>query len=184
MVISWLRVPEEAELSEEVRELFARLREKTGFVPNVARAFALSPRFLLWFWYYDQLMRGEGLLTREEKEAMAIAISGENRCEYCVASHKRYLKDLTGDPVLPEVLAANPRRADLPPRTRALVDFALKVTHRHHEMTEGDLRPLREVGLSDEAILEAAEVAAMFNFTNRLLNALGFKPNPEYYHAP
>ncbi|MEN2981573.1 MAG: peroxidase-related enzyme [Thermus sp.] len=181
MVISWLRVPEEAALSEEVRDLFARFREKTGFVPNVARAFALSPRFLLWFRYYDQLMRGEGLLTREEKEAMAIAISGENRCEYCVASHKRYLKDLTGDPILPEVLAANPRRADLPPRTRALVDFALKVTHRHHEMTEEDLRPLREVGLSDEAILEAAEVAAMFNFTNRLLNALGFKPNPEYY---
>lgn len=181
MVISWLRVPEEAELSEEVRALFARFREKTGFVPNVARAFALSPRFLLWFRYYDTLMRGEGLLSREEREAMAVAISGENRCEYCVASHKRYLKDLTGDPVLPEVLAANPRRAELPPRTRALVDFALKVTHRHFEMTEEDLGPLREAGLSDEAILEAAEVAAMFNFTNRLLNALGFKPNPEYY---
>ncbi len=110
-----------------------------------------------------------------------MAISGENRCEYCVASHKRYLKDLTGDPILPEVLAANPRRAELAPRTKALVDFALKVTHRHHEMTEEDLKPLREAGLSDEAILEAAEVAAMFNFTNRLLNSLGFKPNPEYY---
>lgn len=181
MVISWLRVPEERELPEEVQALFARFQEKTGFVPNVARAFALSPRFLLWFRYYDALMRGEGLLSREEREAMAIAISGENRCEYCVASHKRYLKDLIQDPILPEVLAANPRRAEMPPRMRALVAFALKVTHGHHQMTEEDLRPLREVGLSDEAILEAAEIAAMFNFTNRLLNALGFKPNPEYY---
>lgn len=181
MVISWLRVPQEEELSQEVRELFARFREKTGFVPNVARAFALSPRFLLWFRYYDTLMRGEGLLSREEKEAMAIAISGENRCEYCVASHKRYLRELTGDPRLPEVLATNPRRAELTRRMRALVDFALKVTHRHHEMTEEDLRPLREAGLSDEAILEAAEVAAMFHFTNRFLNALGIRPNPEYY---
>lgn len=181
MVISWLRIPGDEELSPEVQELFARFREKTGFVPNVARAFALSPRFLLWFRYYDALMRGEGLLSREEREAMAVAISGENRCEYCVASHKRYLKDLTGDGVLPEVLAANPRRAEMPPRMRALVSFALKVTHRHQELTEEDLRPLREVGLSDEAILEAAEVAAMFNFTNRLLNALGIRPNPEYY---
>ncbi|TFU15324.1 peroxidase-related enzyme [Thermus tengchongensis] len=181
MVISWLRIPGDEELSPEVQELFARFREKTGFVPNVARAFALSPRFLLWFRYYDALMRGEGLLSREEREAMAVAISGENRCEYCVASHKRYLKDLTGDGVLPEVLAANPRRAEMPPRMRALVEFALKVTHQHHAMTEEDLVPLREAGLSDEAILEAAEVAAMFNFTNRLLNALGIKPNPEYY---
>jgi len=181
MVISWLRVPEEEELPEEVRALFARFREQTGFVPHVARAFALSPRFLLWFHYYDALMRGEGLLSREEREAMAVAISRENRCEYCVASHKRYLKDLTGDPILPEVLAANPRRAEMPSRMRVLVDFALKVTHRHFEMTEEDLKPLREAGLSDEAILEAAEVAAMFNFTNRLLNALGIKPNPEYY---
>lgn len=181
MVISWLRVPEEEELPEEVRALFARFREKTGFVPNMARAFALSPRFLLWFHYYDALMRGEGFLSREEREAMAIAISGENRCEYCVASHKRYLKELTGDGVLPEVLAANPRRAEMNPRMQALVAFALKVTHQHYAMTEEDLRPLREVGLADEAILEAAEVAAMFNFTNRLLNALGFRPNPEYY---
>ncbi|GAB5602212.1 peroxidase-related enzyme [Thermus sp. FJN-A] len=181
MVISWLRVPEEAELSEEVQALFAQFREKMGFVPNVARILALSPRFLLWFRYYDTLMRGEGLLAREEKEAMAIAISGENRCEYCTASHKKYLKDLTGDAVLPEVLAANPRRAEMPERMKALVDFALQVTHRPHEMTEKDLEPLRRVGLSDEAILEAAEVAAMFHFTNRLLNAIGAKPNPEYY---
>ena len=89
--------------------------------------------------------------------------------------------ELSEGPLLPEVLAANPRRAERPPRMRALVEFALKVTHRHHEMTEEDLKPLREAGLSDEAILEAAEVAARFNFTNRLLNSLGFKPNPEYY---
>ncbi|WP_117237097.1 peroxidase-related enzyme [Thermus sediminis] len=180
--IAWLRVPAEESLPEEVRALFGKFREKTGLVPNVARAFALLPEhFLRWFRYYDFLMRSEGYLSRKEREMIAVVVSAENRCEYCLASHSAYLREVSGDETLPEVLAANYRRAPLSPRERALLDFAVKVTGPSWTLGEEDLVPLRAAGLCDEAILEAAQVAAMFNFTNRLANALGWKPNPEYY---
>ncbi|WP_018465896.1 peroxidase-related enzyme [Calidithermus timidus] len=179
---SWLRVPEAQELPEQVQTLFGKFIEKTGFLPNVIRNFALLPEHLLrWFGYYDYLMRSEGHLSRREREMIAVVVSSLNRCEYCLASHSAYLRDLSGDPVLPDVLIANYRRAEISPRERALLDFAFKLTTDSPHMEEDDLEPLRNVGLSDEAIFEAAQVAAMFNFTNRLANALGWKPNAEYY---
>lgn len=181
-VTSWLRVPEPEGLPEQVQTLFGKFVEKTGFVPNVIRNFALLPEHLLrWFGYYDYLMRSEGQLSRREREMIAVVVSSHNQCEYCLASHSAYLRDLTGDPILPDVLIANYRRAEISPRERALLDFAVSMTTDSPRMEEGDLEALREVGLSDEAIFEAAQVAAMFNFTNRLANALGWKPNAEYY---
>jgi uncharacterized peroxidase-related enzyme len=181
-VTSWLRVPEPEGLPEQVQTLFGKFIEKTGFVPNVIRNFALLPEHLLrWFSYYDYLMRSEGQLSRREREMIAVVVSSHNQCEYCLASHSAYLRDLTGDPILPDVLIANYRRAEISPRERALLDFAASMTTNSPRMDEGDLEALREVGLSDEAIFEAAQVAAMFNFTNRLANALGWKPNAEYY---
>lgn len=178
----WLRVPELEGLPEQVQTLFNKFIEKTGFIPNVMRNFALLPEHLLrWFGYYDYLMRSEGQLSRREREMIAVVVSSHNRCEYCLASHSAYLRDLTGDAILPDVLAANYRRAELSPRERALLDFASRMTTDSPRMDEEDLEALREVGLSDEAIFEAAQVAAMFNFTNRLANALGWKPNAEYY---
>ncbi|RDI96451.1 alkylhydroperoxidase [Meiothermus sp. QL-1] len=180
---AWLRVPEEHELPEEVRQLFAKFVEKTGFVPNVARNFALLPEhFLRWFRYYDFLMRSEGHLSRKEREMIAVVVSATNRCEYCLASHTAYLREITGDPVLPEVLAANFRRARLTPREQALLEFAYQMTVSSETMSSAEVQRLRAAGLSDEAIFEAAQVAAMFNFTNRLANALGWVPNEVYYH--
>ncbi|ADH63597.1 MAG: peroxidase-related enzyme [Deinococcota bacterium] len=182
---AWVKVPEPSEAPPEVQALFAKFLEKTGLIPNVARNFALLPEhFLRWFRYYDFLMRSEehSQLSRKEREMIAVVVSSENRCEYCLASHSAYLREISGDPVLPEVLAANYRRADLAPRERALLDFAVKMTQDSPTMSPDDLIPMRAVGLSDEAIFEAAQVAAMFNFTNRLANALGWKPNEEYYY--
>lgn len=182
---AWVKVPEPSEAPPEVQALFAKFLEKTGLIPNVARNFALLPEhFLRWFRYYDFLMRSEehSQLSRKEREMIAVVVSSENRCEYCLASHSAYLREISGDPVLPEVLAANYRRADLVPRERALLDFAVKMTQDSPTMSPDDLIPMRAVGLSDEAIFEAAQVAAMFNFTNRLANALGWKPNEEYYY--
>lgn len=179
---AWLRVPEPEDLPEAVQTLFGKFLEKTGLVPNVARNFALLPEhFLRWFSYYDYLMRSEGQLSRREREMIAVVVSSHNQCEYCLASHSAYLRELTGDPVLPEALAANYRRAEVTPRERALLDFAVQMTTASPRMEEDDLEPLRRAGLSDEAIFEAAQVAAMFNLTNRLANALGWKPNAEYY---
>ncbi len=182
-MISWLRVPSEAELPEELRELMETARSKFGFVPNVLRALALRPDHLLAWWrYYDPLMREEGRLSRKEREMIALVVSRFNDCEYCLASHSAYLRELTGDPTLPDRIVANWRRVEeLTDRERALLAFAEAMTLDSARLKPEDLEGLRSLGLDDEAIFEAAEVAAMFNYTNRLLNALGVKPNREYY---
>ena len=182
-MISWLRVPEEDELPAEMRELIAAAREKFGFVPNVLRALALRPdHFLAWWRHYDPLMRGEGRLSRAEREMIALVVSRINDCEYCLASHSSYLRELTGDPTLPDRIVANWRRVEeLSDRERALLAFAEAITLDSARLEPEDIEALRGVGLDDEAIYEAAEVAAMFNYTNRILNALGIKPNREYY---
>lgn len=180
---SWLHVPERGDTPEDVQKLFGKFEEKTGLVPNVARVFALTPEhFLRWFRYYDFLMRNEESgLSRREREMIAVTVSAENRCEYCLASHGAYLREITEDPILPDLLTHNYRRAELSERERALLDFAVKMTNASFEMSPEDVEPLRALGLSDETIFEAAQVAAMFNFTNRLANALGWRPNEEYY---
>lgn len=181
---AWVKVPPESQAPEDVQTLFGKFREKTGFVPNVARNFALMPEhFLRWFKYYDFLMRNEerSQLSRREREMIAVVVSAANGCDYCLASHSAYLREISGDPVLPEVLAANFRRAHLAPREHALCEFAHKITVASPEMTSGDVQMLRSLGFSDEAIFEAAQVAAMFNFTNRVANAMGWVPNGEYY---
>ena len=182
---AWVRVPDESELPQEVRALFEKFREKTGFVPNVARNFALTPEhFLRWFRYYDFLMRNEeqSHLSRKEREMIAVVVSAANACEYCLASHSAYLREITGDPVLPDVLAANYRRARLSAREQALLEFAYQITVDSATMSPADVQKLRSLGYSDEVIFEAAQVAAMFNFTNRLANAMGWVPNEVYYH--
>ncbi len=182
-LIGWLRVPEPSELPEELKALLRVAEEKLGFVPNVLRALALRPDHLLAWWrYYDPLMRGEGKLSRAEREMIALVVSRLNDCEYCLASHSSYLRELTGDPTLPDRIVANWRRVEeLSERERALLAFAEAVTLDSARLELEDIEALRSVGLDDEAIFEAAEVAAMFNYTNRLLNALGVKPNREYY---
>ncbi|CAN5613915.1 peroxidase-related enzyme [soil metagenome] len=181
--ISWLRVPEVEDLPEKAQDLFAKAEEKLGLVPNVFPVFALTPEhFMRWFRYYDFLMRDEeSALSQAEREMIGLVVSAENRCEYCLGSHGAYLRELTGDHVMAEVITHNYRRAALSPRERALLDFAVKLTNESFKMSPEDLAPLREEGLSDEAIFELAQVAAMFNFTNRLANALGWKPNEVYY---
>lgn len=183
-VISWLEVPREEELPEDVQKLFGKAREKIDHVPNVFKVFALTPEhFMRWFRYFDFLMRNEDSpLTQAEREMIGLVVSAENRCEYCLGAHSAALRALIDDPVKVDVITHNYRRADLTERERALCDFAAALTRRSHEMDESDLEPLRALGLDDGTIFEAAQVAAMFNFTNRLANGLGWKPNVRYYH--
>lgn len=182
--LSWLTVPERHSLPEDVKSLFDKAEHKLGLIPNVFRVFSLTPaHFLKWFSYYDYLLRTEDAqLSRKEREMIALVVSAENRCEYCLASHSAYLRELTGDAALPDKLIHNYRRVSLNERERTLLDFAVRMTNDSATMSEDDLTPLRAQGLSDEAIFEVAQVAAMFNFTNRLANALGWKPNEAFYH--
>ena len=183
---SYLHTPTDAELPEDIQTMFTAAHEQAGFVPNVMRNFALTPEhFVKWFDYYNFLQkRDDSTLTRKEREMVALVVSAENSCEYCLATHSAFLRALDDSEdakINADVLIHNYRRADLTTRERAMCDFAMQMTVAAQKMTEADLQPLREVGLTDAEISELAQVAAMFNFTNRLANALGWKPNPEYY---
>jgi len=178
---SWLRVPPEEDAPTEVKALFEKANEKLGFLPNVLRVYALRPRHLeLWNTFYDELMRGESTLTKVQREMIAVVVSTVNRCHYCMVSHSAFLRKLTGDPLLVEQLRTNHAYADIESRERAMLDFAVKLTERSSACTEEDVQALREAGWSDEDVMDIAEVAAMFNFTNRLASGLGWVPNDEF----
>ena len=180
--LSWLRVPGEDEVPEEVRYLWRRAEEKLGFVPNVLRTWALRPEHMLrWRKHMDELMKGESGLTHAQREMIGVVVSSTNRCFYCMTAHSGVLRELTGDPVLSDQLLANYRHADLDPRERAMLDFAVKVTEASDRCGEDDLERLRSAGWSDEDVMDIAEVTAMFNLTNRMANALGWIPNEEYH---
>jgi uncharacterized peroxidase-related enzyme len=181
-LISWLRVPDEDEVPDEAKELWAKPLERLGFVPNVLRIFALRPRHLVGWWaYYDELLRGDSGLTKAQREMIAVVVSVQNRCHYCIVSHSAALRKLTGDPALVDRLATGYKYAELDARERAMLDFAVRLTTTSHESTEADVDALRVVGWSDEDIFDIAQVAAMFNFTNRLASGLGWVPNDEYF---
>ncbi|HZT44721.1 MAG TPA: peroxidase-related enzyme [Gaiellaceae bacterium] len=180
--IARLHVPAEDEVPEDVKELWTKPLEKLGFVPNVLRAFALRPAHLLAWWaYYDELLRGDSGLTKAQREMIAVVVSATNRCHYCVVSHTAALRKLTEDPVLVDQLATGYKYAPLDERDRAMLDFAVKLTEASDRCGDEDVEALREAGWSDEEIMDIAEVAAMFNFTNRLASGLGWTPNREYF---
>jgi uncharacterized peroxidase-related enzyme len=183
--ISWLRVPEPAELPEDVQTLFLKANTNLGFVPNVMRAWALRPAHLMAWWaHYELIMRGESKLSRAQREMIAVAISSVNRCYYCSTTHPAFLRlelaKEARDVNLAHEIAFAPLHADLSDQDKAMLEFALKVTTESHNIGPEDHAKLRAVGLDDETIFDVAEIAAMFNFTNRLANATGIRPNPEY----
>ncbi len=180
--ISWLGTPSVDEASERTRALIDRVTEARGFTPNVWRSLALGDdRLADAFGYLLKLMAREGTqLGPREKELMAVVTSVENRCLYCVIAHGAALA-LVSDRLFAREVAVNYRHvATLTPRERALCDFATKLTVASYTQSEADLDALRAHGLDDAAILEAIEVIAMFNYTNRLASALGLQPDPHY----
>ena len=180
--IARLHVPDEEDVPVEVKELWALPLEKLGFVPNVLRVFALRPKHLLGWWaYYDELLRGESGLTKAQREMIAVVVSATNRCHYCIVSHSAALRKLTKDPDLVDRLVTGWKYAELEPRERAMLEFAVKLTEASDQVGGEDVEALREAGWSDEDIFDIGEVTAMFNFTNRLASGLGWQPNREYF---
>ena len=180
--LSWLAVPRAEDVPDEVVELWQKPLEKLGFVPNVLRVFALRPAHLLaWWQYYDELMRGESGLSKAQREMIAVVVSALNRCHYCIVSHSAALRKLTGDTDLVDRLATGWKYAELDPKERAMLGFAVKLTVASDRCTDDDVQALRDAGWTDEDVFDIAQVAAMFNFTNRLASGLGWVPNREYF---
>ncbi len=179
---SWFPLLEKEQMDPEVRALLEKAEERLGFCPNVFRAWAWRPsRFLKWFAHYNELMTGPSGLSRANREMIAVVVSMQNKCIYCLTSHGSSLRALTGDPVLADRITLDYRRAGLEPRERAMLDYALKITREMEDCSPEDIAALKQHGFSDEDVWDIAEVASMFNFTNRLAAATGQMPNREYH---
>jgi uncharacterized peroxidase-related enzyme len=175
-------VPEEAALPERLQGLFGKARATLGFVPNVFRAYSYRPdRFSAWFGHYKQLHEPTANLDEADREMIAVVVSAWNRCTYCVVSHGHALRVALKDEVQADYIATNWRHAGLDERRTAICAFAEKLTARPHEMSEDDLHALRAVGLTDHEVWDVAEIASMYNFTNRMALATGQLPNEEYH---
>ncbi len=179
--ITWLRVPGEEELPQDVLDLWAPSLEKLGFVPNVLRTYALRPsHLLLWTAWFDEVMKGESGLTKAEREMIAVVVSVANDCAYCVASHSAVLRKLTKDPALADQIAADHSAAAIPDRMKAALDYAVALTRDPASITESHVQALRAAGWTDEDVMDIAEITGLFNMSNRMASGLGWAPNPEY----
>jgi uncharacterized peroxidase-related enzyme len=180
--ISWLPVPDESALDDDLRSLFERARDKLGFVPNVFRVYSLRQEHLRrWRSHFREVTEGASQLTPAEREMIAVVVSAENHCLYCLTAHGAGLRAALGDQVLGDRITYDYRRAGLDERTTAMLDYAIKITRSPVECGPADVEHLRAVGFSDEGIFDIIETAAMYNFTNRLASATGMMPNPEYH---
>lgn len=172
----------EGVLSGEMQAYFAKCDEKIGFVPNVLRAYAHDNQKLEAFAaLYNDLMLAPSGLSKLEREMIAVVVSSQNRCYYCLTAHGAAVRQLSGDPVLAEMLVQNYRAAELEPRHRAMLDFAVKLTDAPSTVEEPDRARLREAGFSDRDIWDVAAVASFFNMSNRMASAVDMRPNREYH---
>src|ERR1700754_625035 len=180
--VSRYPVPALADLPEDIRAQILAVQEKAGFVPNVFLAFAHRPaEFRAFFAYHDALLLRDSGLTKGEKEMIIVATSGANQCLYCVVAHGALLRIYEKKPLVADQVAVNYRKADITPRQRAMLDFAMKVCERSHEIDDGDFPPLHAHGFSDEDIWDIAAITAFFGLSNRMASFSGMQPNQEFY---
>jgi uncharacterized peroxidase-related enzyme len=173
---------EPAELSPEMQAYFAKCDEKIGFVPNVLKAYAHDDAKLQAFAaFYNDLMLAPSGLSKLEREMIAVVVSSLNRCYYCLTAHGAAVRELSGDPVLGELMAMNYRAAELAPRHRAMLDFAARLTETPHAVEESDREALRRAGFGDRDIWDIAAVASFFNMSNRMASAVDMRPNRAYH---
>ncbi len=180
--ISRYPVPELKDLPEDIRARILAVQEKSGFIPNVFLTLAHRPEeFRAFFAYHDALMEKQSGLTKAEREMIVVATSGANQCQYCVVAHGAILRVRAKNPLIADQVAINYRKADLTPRQRAMLDFALKVALNSAAIAEVDFEALRAHGFTDEDIWDIGAIAAFFALSNRMANMIGMRPNDEFY---
>jgi uncharacterized peroxidase-related enzyme len=179
--ISAFPVPDLASLPEDVRARILTVQEKSGFIPNVFLALAWRPdEFRAFMAYHDALMGKREGLTAAEREMIVVAVSIGNSCQYCVVAHGAILRVRAKDPAISELVTANWRKARLPARQRAILEYATKVATASHLISPEDRQAVLEAGLSQDELWDIGAIAAFFSMSNRLANAIDLKPNPEF----
>ncbi len=180
--ISRFPVPDIKDVPDDIRERILAVQEKSGFVPNVFLTLARRPdEFRAFFAYHDALMDKPGPITKAEREMIVVTTSSANQCQYCVVAHGAILRIRAKNPLIADQVAINYRKADITPRQKAMLDFAMKVSSRAYEVSDEDMAVLASHGFSDEDIWDIAAISAFFGMSNRLANVTSMRPNDEFY---
>lgn len=180
--ISRFPVPALDSLPDDIRTRILGVQEKSGFVPNVFLVLAHRPdEFRAFFAYNDAVMERDSGLTKAEREMIVVATSSANQCQYCVVAHGAILRIRAKNPLIADQIATNYRKADITPRQKAMLDFAMKVCNEAQTTSEADFAELREHGFSDDDIWDIAAITAFFGLSNRMASVTEMRPNDEFY---
>ncbi len=180
--VSRFPAPELKNLPEDVRARILAVQDKAGFVPNVFLVLAHRPEeFRAFFAYHDALMEKEGGLTKAQREMIVVATSAANHCQYCVVAHGAVLRVRAKNALVADQVAINYRKADIPPREKAMLDFAMKVALESYKLADADLEALRRHGFTDEDAWDIAAIVAFFALSNRMADFTAMRPNDEFY---
>ena len=180
--ISRFPIPRVNDLPDDIRARLLAVQEKSGFIPNVFLTLAFRPdEFRAFFAYHDALMDKDGGLTKAEREMIVVATSSANQCQYCVIAHGAILRIRAKNPRLADQVAVNYRKADITPRQRAMLDFAMKVSQEAQLVSDADFAALSAHGFSQDDIWDIAAIAAFFALSNRMANVTAMRPNDEFY---
>jgi uncharacterized peroxidase-related enzyme len=175
-------VPALESLPEDIRSRLLTVQEKSGFVPNVFLTLAYRPdEFRAFFAYHDALMEKDSGVTKAEREMIVVATSAANQCQYCVIAHGAILRIRAKNPLIADQIAVNYLKADITPRQKAMLDFAMKVSTNAQTISDDDLAALTPHGFSDDDIWDIAAISAFFALSNRMANFTGMRPNDEFY---
>jgi uncharacterized peroxidase-related enzyme len=175
-------VPPIDAMPQDIRERLLAVQEKSGFIPNVFLTLAFRPdEFRAFFAYHDALMERDGGLSKAEREMIVVATSSANSCHYCVIAHGAILRIRAKNPQIADQIAVNYRKADITPRQRAMLDFAMKVSREAHLASEADFTELAAHGFGQDDIWDIAAISAFFALSNRMANVTAMRPNDEFY---
>ncbi len=180
--ISRFPVPELADMPDDIRERILAVQEKSGFVPNVFLVLAHRPdEFRAFFAYHDALMEKPGNLSKAEREMIVVATSNANQCQYCVIAHGAILRIRAKNPLIADQVAINYRKADITPRQKAMLDFAMKVSQQAYAVSDADFEALAAHGFTMEDVWDIAGISAFFGLSNRMANVTSMRANDEFY---
>ena len=180
--VSRFPVPKLKDLPADIRERIETVQEKSGFIPNVFLVLAHRPdEFRAFMAYHDTLMDKSEGLTKAEREMIVVATSAANQCQYCVIAHGAILRIRAKNPLVADQIAINYRKADITPRQRAMLDFAMKVALEAQTVGDDDFKGLKKQGFSDDEIWDIGAIAAFFALSNRMANLTAMRPNDEFY---
>ena len=169
-------------LPEDIRTRLLAVQEKSGFIPNVFLTLAYrADEFRAFFAYHDALMEKDSGLTKAEREMIVVATSAANQCQYCVIAHGAILRIRAKNPLIADQIAVNYRKADITPRQRAMLDFAMKVSRAAEEVSDADFAAVAAHGFSDDDVWDITAIAAFFALSNRMANVTGMRANDEFY---